>query len=349
MSCGGLLSPVMSIAGAGLLSGVGLGINSSLLSNLGSFDSLGITSQFSDIVTSATGILDGGALSSLRTLGADVFPALTNAIPTDFTSVLGAVSNGGLSGLISSTASSIMGGGDLSKFGQVFQAATGYTGLANGFINSALNVTNLSNTFGSLTGGMDNLITGGLNQVSGAFGALGGDLVKVGSAIDLGNLQNLGDPSALLKQVASVGGSLTPGIDAVLRQAGVNPGLVNNITDVNFPGVSDSVNKALYTAMTNVTGNDLQQVKNILNVTTPGINNMAQLLDPKKILPNSFSTLTMPTPDGLKGIYNAAGAVNTNLQRVLQDPAAPTYTGSDPIVRARMGLDPIINDGTDVI
>jgi hypothetical protein len=339
----------MSIAGAGLLSNAGLGINSSLVSNLGSFDSLGITSQFSDIVTSATGVLDGGVLDSLRTLGADVFPALTNAIPSSFTSVLGSVANGGFTGLIDSTASSIMGGGDLSKFGQVFQAATGYTGLANSFIDSALNATNLSTTFSGLTGGMDNLITGGLNQVSGAFSALGGDLTKLGSAIDLGNLQNLGDPSALLKQVASVGGSLTPGIDSVLRQAGVNPSLVNNITDVNFPGVSDSVNKALYTAMTNVTGSDLQQVKSILNVTTPGINNMAELLDPKKILPTSYSTLTMPTPSGLKGIYNAAGSVNTNLESVLQDPNAPAYTGDDPIVRARLGLDPINNNRSVVI
>ncbi len=319
MSCGGLLSPVMAIAGAGLLSGVGLGINSSLLSNLGSFDSLGITSQFSDIVTSATGILDGGVLDSLRTLGADVFPALTNAIPTDFTSVLGSVASGGLTGLINTTASSIMGGGDLSKFGQVFQAATGYAGLTNGFINSALNVTNLSTTFSGLTGGMDNLITGGLNQVSGAFSSLGSDLVNVGSAIDLGNLSNLGNPSALLKQVVSVGGGLTPAIDAAVRTAGINPSILNNITDVNFGGVSDSVNKALYSAMGNITGNDLTQVKSILNVTTPGINNMAQLLDPKKILPNSFSTLTMPTPDGLKGIYNAAGAVNTNLATVLRN------------------------------
>lgn len=339
----------MAIAGAGMLTNTGLGINSALTSNLGSFNSLGITSQFSSIVTSATSVLDSGALSSLRTLGAGTFPALTNAIPSAFTSTLGSVANGGLTGLINTTAGDIMGGGDLSKFGQVFQAASGYIGQANGFINSALNTSNLSNTFSSLTGGMDNLITGGLNQVTSAFGALGGDLSKLGSAIDLGNLNKLGDPSALLKQVASVGGGLPSSINTVLNQAGVNPNLLNNITDVNFPGVSDSVNKALYGAMTNVTGDSLTQVKSILNVSTPGINNMAELLDPKKILPTSYSTLTMPTPNGLKGIYNAAGSVNTNLERVLQDPNAPPYTGDDPIVRARLGLDPISNSGTIVI
>ena len=76
MACAGIFSPLMSTAAAGLLPGAGaipgigsaLGVNSTLTSALGSFDSLGITSQFSDIVTGATGILDASTLSDLRTL-----------------------------------------------------------------------------------------------------------------------------------------------------------------------------------------------------------------------------------------------------------------------------------------
>jgi hypothetical protein len=239
-----------------------------------------------------------------------------------------------------------MGNGDLSKFCQVFQATVGYIGQTNRFINSALNTSNLSTTFSSLTGGMDNLITGGLNQVTSAFDAFGSDLENLGSAINLDDLNNLGNPSALLRQVATVGGGLTIGINEQLSRAGINPSLLNNINDANFPGVSDSVNKALYIAMTNVTGDDLTQVKSILNVSTPGINNMAELLDPKKILPTSYATLTMPTPSGLKGIYNASGSVNTNLESVLQDPTAPVYNGSDFVSRARAGQDPIDNSET---
>jgi hypothetical protein len=45
---------------------------------------------------------------------------------------------------------------------------------------------------------------------------------------------------------------------------------------------------------------------------------MADLLNPVKIFPNSFYTLTMPTPDGLRAIYaTQQGAVNTNLERYL--------------------------------
>lgn len=354
MSCGGPLSAVMSIAGAGLLPGAGaiaglgssLGVSSALTSALDSFNALPIAGQFSDIVSSASGILGSGTLSSLQTLGADIFPALTNAIPGGFSSALNVLApgggfGGGFTGLISQTASGIMGSGDLTRFGQIFNSAQGFVGQANQFVNSGLNLSGISTTFGPVTGGMDNLITGGFSQVSEAFGALGGDLGNLGNLINMNNLPNLGSPSALVGQLASVGG-LVPGVETALRQAGVDTAAITNLALGGLPNISDSANRALYQGMTQITGSELAQVKNVLGVRTPGINNMADLLNPVKILPNSFPSLTMPTPDGLRGIYaSASGAVNTNLERFLVDPRAPAYTGDDPIVRARLGLPPV--------
>jgi hypothetical protein len=343
----------MSIAGAGLLpgaaalSGVGasLGVSAGLTGSLGSFDALPITGQFSNIVSSATGVLGGSTLDSLRTLGADSFPALTNAIPGGFAGSLaslapGGVFDGGFTGLISDTASGIMGGGDLTQFGQIFNAAQGYIGQANQFVNSGLNLGGIGATFGELTGGMDSLITGGFSQVSEAFGALGSDLGNLGNLIDMNNLPNLGDPSALVKQLSSVGG-LVPGVESALRTAGIDSGTIAGLATGGFATIGDSANKLLYQGMTQITGSDLAQVKNVLGVTTPGISNMADLLNPAKILPNSYTTLTMPTPDGLRGIYASANTVNTNIEKFLQDPNAPAYTGDDPIVRARLGLPPL--------
>jgi len=248
---------------------------------------------------------------------------------------------GGFTGLISQTASGIMGSGDLTRFGQIFNSAQGFVGQANQFVNSGLNLSGISTTFGPVTGGMDNLITGGFSQVSEAFGALGGDLGNLGNLINMNNLPNLGSPSALVGQLASVGG-LVPGVETALRQAGVDTAAITNLAQGGLPNISDSANRALYQGMTQITGSELAQVKNVLGVRTPGINNMADLLNPVKILPNSFPSLTMPTPDGLRGIYaSASGAVNTNLERFLVDPRAPAYTGDDPIVRARLGLPPV--------
>jgi hypothetical protein len=68
---------------------------------------------------------------------------------------------------------------------------------------------------------------------------------------------------------------------------------------------------------------------------------MADLLNPAKILPNSYPTLTMPTPNGLRGIYAGVDTVNSNIEKFLQDPNAPAYTGDDPIVLARLGQQPV--------
>jgi hypothetical protein len=317
-----------------------------LTSALGSFNALPIAGQFSNIVSSASGILGSGTFSSLQTLGANIFPALTNAIPGGFSSALNVLApgggfGGGFTGLISQTASGIMGSGDLTRFGQIFNSAQGFVGQANQFVNSGLNLSGISTTFGPLTGGMDNLITGGFSQVSEAFGALGGDLGNLGNLINMNNLPNLGSPSALVGQLASVGG-LVPGVETALRQAGVDTAAITNLATGGLPNISDTANRALYQGMTQITGAELAQVKSVLGVRTPGINNMADLLNPVKILPNSFPSLTMPTPDGLRGIYaSASGAVNTNLERFLVDPRAPAYTGDDPIVRARLGLPPV--------
>ena len=337
------------IAGAGLLSNVGLAVPSALTGTIGNFTSLPITSQFSDIVSGASGLLSGGTLDSLRTLGADAFPALTNAIPGagllsgDIASALnvvapGGMADGGLTGLIGSVSSGMLGGGDLSQFSQIFSSAQGYAGIANQFLNSTQNIAGLTSTFGPLTGGMDSLMTGSFSQVSEAFGALGGDLGNLGNLIDMNNLSNLGDPSALVKQLANVGG-LVPGVESALRSAGLDGSAIAQLATGSLPNISASANKLLYEGMTKITGGELAQVKNILGVSTPNINSMADLLNPAKILPTSFPSLTMPTPDGLRGIYaDVSGTVNTNLEKFLQDPNAPVYTGDDPIVRARLGL-----------
>jgi len=45
-----------------------------------------------------------------------------------------------------------------------------------------------------------------------------------------------------------------------------------------------------------------------------GINNLADLLNPLKLFPNSFQSLTTPTANGPRAIYlNSSGAVNTAL------------------------------------
>lgn len=331
----------MAIAGAGALQNTGLGVSTALTQNLGSFNALPVTNQFSSIVTQATGAINNTALSQLRTLGAGNFPAITNAIPSGFASSLGSVANGGFTGLIDSTAKTIMGNGDLGKFGQVFNASQAFVGQSNQFLGAVQNFTAIGQTFNPALGGMNTVITGGLNQVTSSFPSFGADLSKLGSLINLNNLPNLGDPSQLLSRITAVAGGELPSVSQILASGGVGSDTLTRITRGEIVGLTPDIEKQLYEGMTKITGPALDQVKIALRVSTPNINTMADLLNPEKILPNSYRSLQMPTPDGLERIYTNASSVNTGLERFLQDATAPEYTGDDPIIRARLGLPPL--------
>jgi len=81
--------------------------------------------------------------------------------------------------------------------------------------------------------------------------------------------------------------------------------------------------------MTKITGEELAQILRLLRVSTPGIATMADLLDPVKILPRSYNTLTAPTSNGLRGIYiNEAGAVNSRLETELPASVLAPLTGN---------------------
>ena len=101
------------------------------------------------------------------------------------------------------------------------------------------------------------------------------------------------------------------------------------VVNLNNPNISitDAVQKAMYRAMENITGDTLGQFLSILGVKTTGIETMADLLNPVKIFPTSFQSLTTPTADGSRAIYvNSSGTVNSNLSTAL-----PSYVLSTVI------------------
>ena len=84
----------------------------------------------------------------------------------------------------------------------------------------------------------------------------------------------------------------------------------------------------MYTAMTQITGTALTQILRILGVTTPNINTMADLLNPYKLFPTSFQTLTVTGTNGVsQNIYiNSAGTVNSTLSQYLPSIAMNTLS-----------------------
>jgi hypothetical protein len=195
-------------------------------------------------------------------------------------------------------------------------AVQGYINTTNQYINSAVNAqTYLGPTFTN----MDTLTTNSINDVNPEFGNFATDLTNQGNLTNLNDLRMYGTPAGLLRQLAAegnmVGGVFGP-VQTPLLAAGLS---TNNIQTLLTGADTVSENEYLrlqqlaYQGMTNVTGTDLDQVLSILEVTTPNITSMADLLDQTKIFPNSYTTLQTPSPVGPVPVYGPDGSVNMNL------------------------------------
>jgi len=316
MSVQGSVTALNLIAGAGILGNVGgvtLAANVALANNIAIYTSTTPVAQFVNILATGIGngmVLGNAAISNLQILSSNLVPAFTDVAPAAYAATYGTTTR--FTVPIAARANLIMGNGDLGKFQQTLGAADGLVNTTNILIKSAKNATDANVVTGY--SGADNQITGGVSGVSQAFTALSYDLGRLGALIDFANLDNLGNPSALIRQIGNLSTTL-PSFTTALIAGGLTATQVENISALQFTEV---IEKIVYTAMTQVTGTDLAQVLKFLRVTTPGIETMADLLNPYKLFPTSFQTLTAPTTNGLRGIFvNSTGSVNQNLATTL--------------------------------
>jgi hypothetical protein len=198
---------------------------------------------------------------------------------------------------------------NVSKLTQAVNQAEGYASQTTVFVNSAVNSqTYLGDTFTNI----NSMISGGVTNVNLATGAFGTDLANLGQLINLKNLNNFGSPLALVQQLYAVSGTI-PILSVAFTEAGVSQEVVLNLTNPSIT-VSDSAQRLMYQAMTQITGPELNQILKVLKVTTVGINTVADLLNPLKLFPNSFQSLTAPTQNGPRAIYvDQMGSVNATL------------------------------------
>lgn len=306
-----VLTPLQLDVGPGLLQNQGLAPNSEFVLAVDAYQGTALISPFlQTIANGAVGnILSNATIGNLNTLASSTCPALADSVPSGYATLIVTTTTPGLSGLLSSTANTYLGNGDLTKFAQALAIADGYAQQTNLFVTSAVNSqTYLGNTFTN----MNDMITGDITTVNLATQAMGQDLVNLGNLINLDNLNNLGSPLALVQQIVSITGN-SPVLAAYFIAEGIPQEIVLNLTNP-ATSVVDSIQKLMYQAMTKIVNDDLNQILTVLKVTTTGIETMADLLNPLKLFPNSFQSLTVPTANGLRAIYtNNTGSVNTSL------------------------------------
>lgn len=315
-----VLTPLQLIAGASLLQNQGLVVSPALSASIASYESTPLMQAFL-----AAAALDPG----LDTLAANSVPAFSNSIPAAY-SALGTQ----MTDVILGQAQADFGSGDISKFIQALNLVLAYCENTNIFINSAVNSqTYLANTFTST----NDMITGDVTTINLSTTSFGQDLANLGNLIDLNDLTDFGSPLALVQRVVETTGNI-PALSLLLLSEGVSQDIVFSLTDPTI-SVTDSVQRLMYVAMTKITGSDLDQILKVLKITTVGIENMADLLNPLKLFPDSFQSLTVTTPQGPRAIYvSASGAVNTSLLQSLPSYVVTDYNRLSQIIPADQAL-----------
>jgi len=372
-----ILTPLQITASAALLNNQGLKpLPSALTAALAAFNATPLITAYQAAVAYylAQTYKTTSTLTALLSLGSTTCPALGNSIPAapigTFTNLVyptattGSVvvqelptSPYGFSGLAEQTGNAYLGNGDAGRFAQGFLTVQGFISITNDYINSAVNAnTYLGPTFTN----MDALVTADISTVNTDIENFGVDLEKQGQLVNLANLNLYGTPAGLIQQISAQAG-ITDAAIPVLQQALTNAGLSrtdirdlvqNNVQSLLNPsGLSanqfDRLQKIAWLAMTAVGADELTQILSILEVTTPNIVALSDLLDPVKVFPLSYATLQTPSADGSVPIFNSTGAVNSDIQPIVNS-YLPSQSGCDELGKIIPQADAVANKAIQV-
>jgi hypothetical protein len=180
-----------------------------------------------------------------------------------------------------------------------FMASAAFIGYSNQAITSLHNSIHfLEGTFSN----QNDLISSDISGVTLAAPAFGQDLIALGKAIDLSKIQSFGLPSNLLATLKK-NNALTPSLTLALISAGLSPSDITTV--VNNVNVTTLQQQQTYAAFLIITGVDLQSICVSLNCSTKGLETLADLLDVKKLFPNSYQSLTVPMYNASPGPTNS--------------------------------------------
>jgi hypothetical protein len=124
--------------------------------------------------------------------------------------------------------------------------------------------------------------------------------------------------------------ALTKSVSLALIASGITVSELNDIISLAEP-ISKEQERKIYGAFGIILGQDLNDILVSLNCKTAGLESLADLLNPIKLFPNSYQTLTVP-------VYNTVGGpanskiyypiyVNEGLNSQLREPTAVQQTG----------------------
>lgn len=151
---------------------------------------------------------------------------------------------------------------------------------------------------------MSDLISSDIAGVNLASIPFGNDLINLGTGINLQDIATFGLPSNLLRNLGK-NSAITQDLSLALLAAGLSNSDISSITSGANTNVSMQQEQQIYGAFLIITGINLVNVLAPMQVKTPGLTTLADMLNIKKIFPTSYNSMTVP-------VYNASPGLPTN-------------------------------------
>lgn len=260
---------------------------------------------------------------NLTNIGSSTIPALGNSKPPTYNKTYNSAdAKFGFLRTIAVQANKELrptnGTGTLADFASTFVIAHTYVNSNNKIINSFVNSkTFLEGTYSN----MDDLTTSDISGVSLSTLYWGQDLINTGRAIDLKKIAKFGNPIDLLSTLKT-NNAFTKALSLALLACDLSSTDILNLLTNTSSTLEQQ--KKVYAAFKMIMGTDLNDILVPLNCQTKGLVTLADLLDPKKLFPNSYHTLTTPVynitpqPTNSKTYYPIYkdGGVNSQLNNL---------------------------------
>lgn len=231
---------------------------------------------------------------SLISMGSTTIPALGNCKPSTYVpSYTGANTQWGFLRMLAVQANNELlppdSTGNYKDFANSFIMCHNHMKNNNSVINSFVNSsTFLQGTYSN----MNDLTTGDITGVSPSTLYWGQDLINTGRAIDLKRIATFGNPADLLLTLQA-NNAFTKAISIALLAVDLSSQEVLELISGGKPA-TPTQQKQIYAAFKLIMGKDLNDVMIPLNCQTSGLDTLADLLNPIKLFPNSYQTLTVP-------------------------------------------------------
>jgi hypothetical protein len=274
----------------------------------GSVVSQTVLGSITDVIRLAYPKFVANAISStvynnLISIGSTTIPALGNSKPSTYTnSYSGELTSYGFLRLIPLQARSefyVDGTLSYSNFLNTFDTASSFKKRTNKVIQAYLDSHSyLEGAYSN----MNDLISGDITGVSISTFYWGRDLVATGKAIDLTTIDTFGNPANLLRTMNKYR-ALTNSVVLALLSAGIDSDIIEGINNGKEATIEQQ--NSIYAAFRIIIGSDLSDALIPLNCQTKGLDSLADLLNPKKLFPSSYQTLTIPVYNTQPGPTNS--------------------------------------------